>query len=144
MGRVSWSDEAAADLDSIDPAVRDQLRRNAEKILHLIPPGTDPADEGACSGIMWHRGDGHGRFTMQPEGPQDYFLVYKRREPASGSEDPEEDPDFEVLAVCSIRQVACMWVQMTRTPAESRDRSQAAAVADLGYAHVFPHQAAPT
>jgi hypothetical protein len=135
MGRVSWSDQAAADLDSIDPAVRDQLKRNAEKILHLIPPGADPADEGAWSGIMWHRGDGHGRFTKLPNGPQDYFLLYKRREPASGSEDSEEDPDFEVLAVCSIRQVASVWVQMTSTPAESRDRSQAVAVANLPIAN---------
>ena len=114
MGRVSWSDQAEDDLNSIDPAVRDQLRRNAEEILHLIPPCTDPADEGAYSGIMWHRGDGHGRFTRRPNGPQDYFLIYRRCDPAPGSEDPE----FEVLAVCSIHQVACMWVQMTSTSAD--------------------------
>jgi hypothetical protein len=114
MGRVSWSGQAEADLDSIDPVVRDQLRRNAEEILHLIPPCTHPADEGADSGIMWHRGDGHGRFTDRSNGPQDYFLLYRSCDPAPGSEDPE----FEVLAVRSIHQVARMWVQMTSTPAD--------------------------
>jgi hypothetical protein len=119
MGKVWWSDQAAAELDSIDPAVRDQLRQSVEEILHVISPRTaDPAEEGAEGEIMWHRGDGHGRFTRRPKGPQDYFLLYKRRDTASGSEDPE----FEVLAVCSIHHVARMWVQMTSPPAETGDR----------------------
>ena len=42
MGRVWWSAQAEADLESIDPAVRDQLRRNAEMILHDILPRTTP------------------------------------------------------------------------------------------------------
>ena len=113
MVRVRWSDEAEADLETINPvAVRDQLRNNAGEILHPISRWADPADEGAEDGIMWHRGDGHGRFTRQPEGPQDYFLIYKRYDPDPGSEDPEEDLEFEVLAVCSIRQVASMWLRM--------------------------------
>jgi hypothetical protein len=125
MGNVWWSDQAAADLDGIDPAVREQLRQSVGEILHVISPRTaDPAEEGVEGEIMWHRGDGHRRFARLPKGPQDYFLIYKRRDSASRSEDPE----FEVLAVCSIHQVACMWVQMTSTPAETGDRSQAAAV----------------
>lgn len=124
MGRVLWSAQAEADQESVDPAVRGQLRRSAEVILHDIPPRTDPADEGAYGEIMWHRGDGHGRFTKRPHGPQDYFLIYRRCVPSPGSEGPE----FEVLAVCSIRQVACMWVQMTSTPAEGEDRSEAVTV----------------
>jgi hypothetical protein len=113
MGRVSWSDQAEADLDSIDPAVRDQLKRNAEEILHLIPPLTDPADEGVEGEIMWHRADGHGRFTSRPDGPQNYFLIYRSHGAATASEDPQ----FEVLALRSIHQLACMWIQMTSTPA---------------------------
>ena len=127
MGRVWWSAQAEADLESIDPAVRDQLRRNAEMILHDILPRTDPADEGTDGEIMWHRGDGHGRFTKRPNGPQDYFLIYRRCDPFPGS----EDPDYEVLAVCSIHQVAYTWVQMTSTPAESGDPSDAVVLPGL-------------
>ena len=114
MGRVSWSDQAEADLETVKPrTVRDQLRRCAGEILHPISPRTaDPSDEGAEGEIMWHRADGHGRFTRRPKGPQDYFLIYKRRDPAPGAEDPEEDPEFEVLAVISNHQVALMWLQM--------------------------------
>ena len=118
MGRVSWSARAEADLEAIRPrTVKNLLKRNAEKILHVFSPQTaDPADEGIEGEIMWHRGDGHGRFTKLPKGPQDYFLIYRTCDPASGSEDseedPEGDPDFEVLAIYSIRQVACMWLQM--------------------------------
>ena len=125
MGRVWWSDQAAADLETVKPrTVRKLFKHSAEKILHVISPRTaDPADEGVEGEIMWHRGDGHGRFTKLPKGPQDYFLIYKRRDSASGSEDseedPEGDPDFEVLAVYSIRQVACMWLQMGYGGAQS-------------------------
>jgi len=110
MVRVRWSDEAEADLETINSAaVREHLRNNAGEILHLISPGSaDPADEGAEGEIMWHRADGHGRFTGQPE---DYFLFYCRPDPPE-LEAPEEDLEFEVLAVCSIRQVASMWLRM--------------------------------
>ena len=40
--RVSWSDQAEADLDNIPPAVAYELRRNAEEILHDIPPRVYP------------------------------------------------------------------------------------------------------
>jgi hypothetical protein len=119
MAKVWWSDQAAAYLENIRPrATRNVLKHKAGEILHVIlPHNADSADEGVEGEIMWHRGDGHGRFTKLPKGPQDYFLIYKRRDPASGSEDseeepPEGDPDFEVLAVYSVRQVACMWLQM--------------------------------
>ena len=53
MGKVSWSDEAEADLESIAPAVRNQLKRSAEEVLHLISPLTaDPAEEGIEGEIM--------------------------------------------------------------------------------------------
>ena len=114
MGRVSWSVRAESDLQSINPgAVRDQLRHNAEEILHYIPPRTAyPADEGADGRIMWHRGVAHGRCTGQEEdnGPQNYFLFYRRRVTA---------PGFEILAVRSIHEVASMYAQMTREPRDS-------------------------
>ena len=112
MGRVSWLDQAESDLDSIAPAVKDQLRRNAEEILHDIAPRIFPTDEGAAGGIMWHRCITHeqdreieaGRLPEQADGPQNYFLIYRKRNPA---------PGFEVLAVRSIGQIASMWVQMS-------------------------------
>ena len=104
MGRVSWSDQAETDLQSIQPAiVRGQLRSYAEENLHHIPPILYSADEGAYEEIMWHRAIGHER-PMEQDGPQNYFLLY--REQARGSE-------FEILAVCSLRQMASMWIQMT-------------------------------
>jgi len=110
MPRVSW-DKAEADLDSIAPAVAYQLRRNTEEILHYIPPRTAyPADEGTDGRIMWHRGVAHGRGMEQEEqddGPQNYFLFYRRRTTA---------PGFEILAVRSIHQMANMYAQMTRAP----------------------------
>lgn len=118
MGKVVWSDHAAADLETVKPRVRNLLKRHAEEVLHVISlrDDADPAEEGVEGEIMWHRGDGHGKFRKLPEGPQDYFLLYKRRELASGSEDPEEDPegdpDFEVLGVCSIRHVGGTWLRM--------------------------------
>ncbi len=90
---MSWSDQAEADLQSIGPVVRDQLRRNAEEILHLIP--------------LWHRGDGHAPvFAEQDDGPQNYFLLYRER----------RQEEFEVLAVRSIRQMVSMWKQIAPLP----------------------------
>jgi hypothetical protein len=112
MGRASWSDQAEADLQSIDSAVRDQLRRNAEELQDIPPNTADPADEGANGGIMWRRGIGDGRSTEQDNGPQNYFLLYRKQNPA---------PGFEILAVCSIHQMASMWAQMTREPRDGYD-----------------------
>jgi hypothetical protein len=111
MVRVRWSDEAEADLAAISPAaVRDQLRNNAERILHHpISPDADPEDEGIVDdGTMWHRADGHGRFAG---GCEDYFLFYAKCDPPT-FDDPEEDPEFEILAIRSVRQIACMWWRM--------------------------------
>lgn len=102
MRKVSWV-KAESDLDSVDPAVAGQLKRNAEEILHDIPPRAYPADEGAYDGIMWHRGEAHERLVEHSDGPQNYFLFYAKNR--SGSE-------FEILAVRSIHQSASMWVQM--------------------------------
>ena len=116
MPQVTWLARAEADLRAIvsNPAVRDQLRCNAEEILHDIPPRTCPADEGADDGIMWHRGITHeqerqieaGWLAEQADdGAQacDYFLIYRSLNPAG----------FEVLAVRSTGQIAS-WEQMYR------------------------------
>ena len=100
--RVSW-DNAESDLESIDPAVVDQLKLNAEQILHHLPPIDHPADEGAAGGIMWHRGCPHERPAGQAGGPREYFLFYVKT---------NSSPEFEILAVRSIYQVASMWVRM--------------------------------
>jgi hypothetical protein len=116
MGRVSWSAQAKADLESINRTLRHRLRRAAKEILHPISPhNADPEDEGTDGEIMWHRADGHGKFTTRRDnGPQDYFLFYRCRH-APGS----EDPDYEVLGVCSNRQEAGIWAQMTSEPPDA-------------------------
>jgi hypothetical protein len=111
MGQVLWSEQAEADLAQLEityPGVTKQLKRCAGKVLHPISPRTaDPAEEGIADEIMWHRGDGHGHFMKRRGcGPQDFFLFYRRCDSAPGSKDPE----FEVLAVRSVHQVARMWL----------------------------------
>lgn len=117
---VSWSDQAKADLESIYPAARNMLMRYAGEVLHLISPrNADPAEEGVHGEIMWHRGDGHGRFMKRDRrGPQDYFLFYRKCHSAPGCEDLE----FEVLAVISIHEVGGRWLaQMTSDPPDAAD-----------------------
>ena len=112
MSGVWWSDQALADLELVveDPAVREQLKRNAEETLHDIPPRASSADEGVEGEIMWRRGITHEQERQRDagtllDGPRawNYFLFYRKREPGQG---------FEVLAVRSIYQVASRWVQM--------------------------------
>jgi hypothetical protein len=119
MARVSWSEEAERDLEVFvaTAAVRDQLRRNAQEVLHDIAYAPRPscareADAGAVGEIMWHRGvpHGHERLPEQSDGPQNYFLIYRRQNSAQ---------EFEVLGVRSIHQVARYWEQMSREPTEA-------------------------
>jgi hypothetical protein len=113
---VSWSDQAEAELRSIaNPAVRRQIRRNAElpEVVHHIPPRDYPVDEGHHGGIMWHRAISHGRSTGQDDGPVGYFLFYRSRR--------RNPPEFEIKAVRSLRQMASMWVQMNKGPDDIYD-----------------------
>ena len=61
--RVWWTPEAESDMQSVvdDPAVRDQLKRNAEVTLHEIEPsdGGDRRSEGFEGEVIWHRGWDH-------------------------------------------------------------------------------------
>jgi hypothetical protein len=107
MPSVSWSDQAESNLENLVLAVADQLRGNAEEILHEIPPLVWPADEGAAGGIMWHRGAAHERFPEQANDPQNYFLFYRPLDPG----------EFQVLAVGSIHHLASKWVQMSKESA---------------------------
>jgi hypothetical protein len=108
---VSW-DKAEADLDRIALAVADQLRRNAEEILHDIPPVEYASDEGELPyGIMWHRGADHEDLSEQDDGPQDYVFLYRRQ---------DSSPGFEILAVPSTKEMASKYAQMTMT-VELRD-----------------------
>ena len=113
--RVSWTPEAESDLQLVvnDPAVRDQLKRNAEATLHEIEAFTseDRRAEGFEGEVMWHRGWTHEqelRASWLPEpandGPWNYVLFYRR---ALG---PAE---FVVLAVRSRIQIADrIWEQI--------------------------------
>lgn len=111
MPTVSW-DKAEADLDRIALAVADQLRRNAEEILHDIPPVDYEGDEGELPyGMMWHRGAAHESLSEQDGGPQDYAFLYQRQ---------DSDPEFEILAVASKEEMASMYARMYMT-VELRD-----------------------
>jgi hypothetical protein len=116
MSRVTWSAQAVADLQTVvaTPAVRDQLRHNAESILRDIPPIDRPADEGEVDGIMWHRGATHEdeNSSGQADSPQSYFLFYRRQ---------EVGPGYEVLAVRSVQQIASAYLQMNEETAEATD-----------------------
>lgn len=114
MGKVSWSDQAKAELAELEsryPGVTRQLKRCAGKALHPVSSGTaDRAEEGIEGEIMWHRGDGHGEFTRRRgRGPQDFFLFYRMCDSAPGSTEPK----FEVLAVRSVEDVAITWLKQT-------------------------------
>lgn len=118
MGKLSWSAEAKADLKNIAPAIREQIKRNAEKTLPDIQFCT-----GAAHGILWHRGITHVEEVLLDWAEQedvdglqawDYYLYYRKLHP-EGAEDPPaadsenaegaEDPEgFEVLAVLSTHQ----------------------------------------
>ena len=113
--RVSWTPEAESDLQWVvgDPAVRDQLKRNAEVTLHEIEasPGGDRRSEGFEGKVMWHRGWDHEqerRESWYPEladdGPWNYVLFYRSAVvPAR----------FVVLAVRSRLQIGeRIWEQM--------------------------------
>ncbi len=129
MGKVSWSEQAESDLESlvVNPAVRAQIKHIAEEILHDIPPRTCP-DDGSADGIMWHRCITREQKRQLEEaeleeaeleeaqlhekqlrdttdGPWNYFLMYTKGNSAK----------FEVLGVRSTHQMASMWVQMDRS-----------------------------
>ena len=113
--RVSWTPRAESDLQVAvgDPAIRDQIRRNAETTLHEIEAFSDRdrRDEGFEGETLWHRGWTHEqelRKSWLPEladdGPWNYVLFYKR---AVGL------AEFEILAVRSRLQIAdCIWEQV--------------------------------
>jgi hypothetical protein len=85
---VWWTPEAESDLQLVvdDPAVRDQLKRNAETTLHEIEASADRdrRAEGFEGEVMWHRGWDHEqerRESWYPEqaddGPWNYVLFYR-------------------------------------------------------------------
>ena len=100
--KVSW-DKAESDLQGMDSAVVDQLKENAEMVLHRIPPAYYPADEGADGAVMWHRAYPHGRPAGQDGGPHEYFLLYTQT---------DSEQEFEILGVRNIHQIAsrCAWM----------------------------------
>jgi hypothetical protein len=102
---VSWH-KAEPDLADIDPPVVDQLKRNAEELLHDIPPWKHE-DDGVRDGIMWHRGAAGEWPEEQSDGPQNYFLFYQKSR--SGH-------DFEILAVRSLQQVSARWLRLAADP----------------------------
>jgi hypothetical protein len=112
---VSWGTEAEAKLDSIAIAVADELRRNAEEILHHIPPVEFEGDEGDLpDGRMWHRGAAHERLSEQDErlseqdnGSQNYVFVYRKQ---------DSNPEFKILDVLSNREMARLYVRIYMPP----------------------------
>jgi hypothetical protein len=116
VARVRWSDEAERNLATvvISPAVRNRLTSNVAEILHDILPEryfhcVEAGDAGFSGDVMWHRGVAHEYELLpdQDDRAEDYFLFYRRF--SSG-------PEFEVLAVRSIYQVADRWERRSRSP----------------------------
>ncbi len=109
MPGVRWSSTAEVKLGKIDPAVRDQLTRNAREILHYIPPVTFPHDEGFEGEVMWHRGIPCGMLSEEllaqedDDGPWNYFLFYTPGMPGEGM---DLDKYFEVLDICRVADIA--------------------------------------
>ena len=101
--RLLW-DRAESDLGGVDPAVVAQLKRSAERVLHNIPPWKHPFDEGISDGIMWHRAKIHETSDETSDGPQNYFLFYRKR----------TDHEFEILGVCSIYEIANRYASQMR------------------------------
>jgi len=135
MPQVTWSARAEADLRVVvtNPAVRDQLRDNAAKILQDAPPRVYPADEYTDDEIMWHRGITNGQERQieagwlpeeADDGAQawDYFLIYRSLNPAG----------FEVLAVRSTGQIAG-WEQMYRVVGHSVYPVSCSALQNIGF-----------
>jgi hypothetical protein len=99
---LSWSRKAEADLANIAPAIREQIKHNAEETLPDIRPGCTGQDD---HGIFWHRGITHEQendLDWRPQEdvdgtqPWDYYLYYRTANPGG----------FEVLAVLSTNQIA--------------------------------------
>lgn len=116
VARVRWSDEAEQNLATVvtSPAVRSRLRSSVAEILHDILPEryfhcVEAGDAGSAGEIMWHRGVGHEYELLpdQDDGAEDYFIFYRQFSPG---------PEFEVLAVRSIHQVASRWERRSRSP----------------------------
>ena len=102
-----WSEQAEADLETIAPDIREQIRRNAEVTLPDTQPCTGRGR--GAEGIMWHRGITHDRelevdWDWDPQADSDtfqawdYYLYYRELNPEG----------FEVLRVLSTRQIANM------------------------------------
>ncbi len=145
MGKVSWSEQAESDLESLvaNPAVRAQIKHIAEEILHDIPPRTCP-DDGSAHGIMWHRCITWEQKRQLEEAELEEAEL-EEDQPAEDQPD-EDQPDedqlkdttdgpwnyflmytkgnsakFEVLGVRSTHQMASMWVQMDSDPPDITD-----------------------
>lgn len=108
MPQVTWSAQARADLKYLiaDPAVRAQIERIAQEILHDAPAGRRPADHGAEGTVEWRRCITRQHESQLDEeqledttsGPWNFFLLFTRRSPE----------EAEVLGVCNTRQVASL------------------------------------
>jgi hypothetical protein len=104
---LSWSEQAEDDLEIINPAVRDQLRRNATETLPDVRDCTGRTLVGDKE-IMWHRGITHVQEEDEDDDeddgdqPCDYYLLYRRL----------DSEDFVVLAVRSVHQIGRKWMQM--------------------------------
>lgn len=120
--RVSWTPAAESDLQLVvdDPAVRDQLKLNAEMTLHEIEAsaGRDRGSEGFEGEVMWHRGIACGMLSEEllaqedDDGPWNYFFLYTPRRP--GPENLAPGSYFEILDLrrISIADVAEQWEKM--------------------------------
>jgi hypothetical protein len=107
MPAVEFSDRAKAQLAAMDPAVADELRSSAPRVLHAVPADPDPEltrIESSGGQVMWHQAVDCGAQLQDDDGLQDYFYFYK---PWSGDPPPGgPEPEFLVLKIVSNDDIA--------------------------------------
>lgn len=117
MPAVAFSDRAEAQLAFMDPAIADQLRSSAAKILHDVTahPGPELAHiEGSEGQVMWHQAIDCGTHLQDDNDLQDYFYFY---EPWSGDPPPEgPEPEFLILEIVSNDDIAAAVLRAVQAP----------------------------
>src|SRR6185312_5466564 len=112
-----FSDRAKAQLAAMDPAIADELRSSAPRVLHAVPADPDPRRariEGSGGQVMWHQAVDHGAQLQDDDSLQDYFYFY---EPWSGDAPPEgPEPEFLILEIVSNDDIAAAVLRAALAP----------------------------
>jgi hypothetical protein len=115
MSAVEFSDRAKAQLAAMDPAVADELRSSAPRVLHAVPADPDPElarIEGSGGQVMWHQAVDCGAQLQDDDSLQDYYYFYE----PSGDPAPGDEPEFLVLEIVSNDDIAAAVLRAALAP----------------------------